>query len=253
MPSLGQELKREREMRGISLEEMASATKIRLFFLKALEEDKLNLLPEKFFTRAIIKNYAKFIGLDENYYLNKYLEIFQCQGQKHENEQKANKLHSRPLAKRGTLLAAILLIILSLLLYLVFRAQRAPKKEEKAQAPPVAVKLPSEQTESQAPVTLKEEEKELLLELNFTDRTWIQVYADGELRLDGIKKAGEKVTLCGQKELLIHLGNAGGVEFTLNSRKGKPFGRRGAVVKNIRITLENFRQFVIPQEEEHNF
>jgi hypothetical protein len=94
-----------------------------------------------------------------------------------------------------------------------------------------------------APVS-KEEEKELSLELSFHDRTWIQVYADRKLALDGIKLRGEKARLTAQNEFIIHLGNAGGLDYSINGRLGKAFGRSGAVVKNIRITLDNTEEFV---------
>ena len=74
MASIGQELKRERELRGIPLQEIADSTKINIRFLRALEEDQFDILPEKFFTRGIIRTYAKYLGLDEESVLNIYLE-----------------------------------------------------------------------------------------------------------------------------------------------------------------------------------
>ena len=43
--SFGQNLRRERELRGISLHEIAEATKISARFLQALEQDRLDVLP----------------------------------------------------------------------------------------------------------------------------------------------------------------------------------------------------------------
>jgi hypothetical protein len=62
--------------------------------------------------------------------------------------------------------------------------------------------------------------------------------------LDGIKLSGEKALITAQNELVIHLGNAGGLDFSINGRPGKGFGRSGAVVKNIRITPANKAEFV---------
>jgi transcriptional regulator with XRE-family HTH domain len=74
MASLGQDLKRERELRGISLQEIADSTRISLRFLQAVEEDRLDIIPGPFFVRAILRSYARNVGLDENQVLNRYQE-----------------------------------------------------------------------------------------------------------------------------------------------------------------------------------
>lgn len=72
MASLGQALREEREGRGISLEEVASSTKIVLRYLEALEADRLDRMPGGFFVRGIIRGYAKAVGLDPDEVLNRY-------------------------------------------------------------------------------------------------------------------------------------------------------------------------------------
>ena len=74
MATLGQELKQERESRNISLDEMASATKIVGRYLAALEEDRLDTMPGGFFIKGIIRTYAKYLGLDETEILRRYVE-----------------------------------------------------------------------------------------------------------------------------------------------------------------------------------
>ncbi|GAG93493.1 unnamed protein product [marine sediment metagenome] len=51
------------------------------------------------------------------------------------------------------------------------------------------------------------------------------------------------------EELLLHLGNAGGISYTLQNMQGKQLGPSGAVIKNIRITLENYERFLAQEEE----
>jgi len=72
MASLGQELREQREARHISIEEIASATKIGSRYLKALEADHLDLMPGEFFTKGIIRSYSRIIGLDGEAVLAKY-------------------------------------------------------------------------------------------------------------------------------------------------------------------------------------
>ena len=63
MRTVGQILKKARLEKGIGIEEVASATKIRLEYLQALEEDNFQKLPSVAFGRGFLKNYAEFLGL----------------------------------------------------------------------------------------------------------------------------------------------------------------------------------------------
>ena len=61
--TLGEYLKRERELRHISLEELAEGTKIGIHVLKAMEANRWEELPGKVFMKGFTKSYAEFIGL----------------------------------------------------------------------------------------------------------------------------------------------------------------------------------------------
>src|SRR5499425_1425491 len=65
MPTLGQELKRMREERGIALSVISETTRIGTRFLKAIEEDNFTVLPGGIFTRSFIRAYAREVGMDE--------------------------------------------------------------------------------------------------------------------------------------------------------------------------------------------
>ena len=54
MASFGENLRRERELRGVSLREIAEATKISVRFLQALEQDRVDVLPGGLFPRAFV-------------------------------------------------------------------------------------------------------------------------------------------------------------------------------------------------------
>jgi len=71
----GPYLKHERELRGISLEEVSSATKINVCYLNALEHDHLSELPREVFVRGYIRSYANCIGADEEEMLMAYDEV----------------------------------------------------------------------------------------------------------------------------------------------------------------------------------
>ena len=65
MTGFGDYLRREREMRGVSLEEISAATRISIRFLQAIENEELAKLPGGIFTRSFVRTYARYLGLDE--------------------------------------------------------------------------------------------------------------------------------------------------------------------------------------------
>ena len=73
MGSFGEELRREREVRGITLAEIASATTIEPRLLEALEDNDFSVLPQDVYTRGFIRAYARHLGIDEEKLSNQYL------------------------------------------------------------------------------------------------------------------------------------------------------------------------------------
>lgn len=73
MAGFGEKLRRERELRGISLDQIATATKISTRMLKALEDEKFDLLPGGIFNKGFIRAYARFLGIDEEQTIADYV------------------------------------------------------------------------------------------------------------------------------------------------------------------------------------
>src|SRR3954471_11893835 len=68
----GEHLKREREMRGVSLEEIAAATRISVRFLEALENETWKVLPGGVFNRGFVRTISRYLGLEEEHLLAEY-------------------------------------------------------------------------------------------------------------------------------------------------------------------------------------
>ena len=66
MESFGARLKREREQRKITLDDIAVSTKIGTRFLAAIEEDRFDQLPGGIFNKGFVRAYARHLGMDEN-------------------------------------------------------------------------------------------------------------------------------------------------------------------------------------------
>ena len=62
--NFGSYLKHERELRGVSLEEISGATNIHIRYLQALEDNKFDEIPGEVFIKGYIRSYAINIGAD---------------------------------------------------------------------------------------------------------------------------------------------------------------------------------------------
>lgn len=281
MESIGKELQKEREARGISLKDISLQTKIGLRHLEAIENDRLDLLPGGFFTRQILKAYISAIGLKPEDWLSRYdMPELKPPSQEQLVSRKGGRGTKKPAAENIKYYLAskekkaalepeekekelrldkivwitLSIIVLGLFIFLIYLSiQTARKNGETRKASEIIqteVTIPAEIPPVPAETTIAEQAVQpepvqgLQLELNFDEDCWIQVYADGNLIVDGLKLEGFRIQVKAEKELLINLGNAGGVSFRLNGQSGKPLGRRGAVIKNIRITTDNWSEFL---------
>lgn len=71
-PKLGEFLRSEREKKNVTIEQIASATKINIKLLHALESDSFDSLPAKPFVRGFITNYARYLGLEPGHIIEQY-------------------------------------------------------------------------------------------------------------------------------------------------------------------------------------
>lgn len=258
MASLGQDLKRERETRGISLRDISDSTRIGLRYLEALEADRFELIPQKFFIRAIIRSYAKSVGLEEARWLERFDEMSRFGEQL---EYKASRAEASPgpfrrPGRRPALLLTLGAAAAAALLYVFVlaprRGGRSPDQARPAAAAPAVVPAPDPAPPvSQAPEPPSQEPPApaftgLNLQATFAEDTWLRVIADGRQVYEGIKRPGETLEAAAERELVLATGNAGGMDFSLNGRRARPLGPRGAVMTDIRLTPANFAAYLAP-------
>ena len=74
MDSLGNKFQAAREFQGFTLEQMVSRTRIQEPYLRALEEDAFEQLPERVFTKGFVRAYARSLNLDEEECLRLFVE-----------------------------------------------------------------------------------------------------------------------------------------------------------------------------------
>jgi cytoskeleton protein RodZ len=70
---IGGSLREARERRGLSLDEAQARTLVRSRYLRALEDERFELLPGDFYIRIFLREYAEYLGLDGDVYVEEYL------------------------------------------------------------------------------------------------------------------------------------------------------------------------------------
>ena len=74
MESIGEFFKQVRETKGLTVDEVASKTRIRTDFVKALEEGNFAKLPDQVFARGFVRSYARSLGLDEEDAIHRFIQ-----------------------------------------------------------------------------------------------------------------------------------------------------------------------------------
>src|SRR4030095_13941853 len=72
----GRKLREARERRGLSLRQIANATKISMITLEALERNDIARLPGGIFSRAFVRSYALEVGLDPETPIQEFMDQF---------------------------------------------------------------------------------------------------------------------------------------------------------------------------------
>jgi cytoskeleton protein RodZ len=131
MGHFGEDLRKERETRGIALEAITDATKISGRHLIALEQEHFDVLPGGVINKGIVRGYARVVGLDENAWVSRFMSAYQQSGllkdddvswiEFAENIGKTRQLDSfRPETRLRWAGVAVLLVLLSVLGWFVW-------------------------------------------------------------------------------------------------------------------------------------
>src|SRR5262252_2270066 len=75
MSAFGERLRREREMRGVTLDEISESTKISRRHLESLEKEDFESLPGGIFNKGFVRAYARYLGLDEDQAVADYSSV----------------------------------------------------------------------------------------------------------------------------------------------------------------------------------
>jgi cytoskeletal protein RodZ len=132
---VGSALRRAREVRGLSLDEAARDTRLRVDQLDALEREEFDVLPGEVYVRASLRTYASYLGLDANKVARAYastaveLEPMPPPGKLGPVERMiaASRIRDN---QRFLLVAAVSILVVLVAFGLLSRGEAAPPKAE---------------------------------------------------------------------------------------------------------------------------
>jgi cytoskeletal protein RodZ len=233
--SFGDWLKRQRDLRDISLREISDVTKINLRYLEALEKDQFSALPAAVFARGFLREYARYVGLDPDEVLNYYTAARQDQEPEGDAAKpRPHRMHTSTHLLYGLVLTGGVVALFGVVAAVSFWAERRPRRVE---APPIAA--PVFAPAPPQPTTVVSEAP-LEVTLDFTENCWVEAVVDGDKRISELRVQGESLRLTATESVSLTLGNAAGVRIEVN---GRPFEIAGGddVVRDLEITLESLR------------
>lgn len=250
LASFGEELRREREIRGISLKEISDATKISKRFLEAIERNDHRTLPAPVFTRGFVREYARYLGLNVDELVTRYnygaagddrieqsahlerLVELQTTGR----EPLPKKGIPPPYARIDRNVYILLLIVVALagLTWWALKHKRAIRDEiagvtsrpgpaPRLRANPKLKPMATE-TAPSVPDTMR-------LVIDVTDDSWVTLDADGKTVINDELRHGEHRIVEAKNSFHFRtVGNAAGLKLELNDVSLPPLGRDGQVI-----------------------
>jgi cytoskeleton protein RodZ len=270
MSPIGSYLREQRTARGVSLEDLARATRISPRYLQALEGEEFQELPAPVFTKGFIRAYCQALDLLPDEALRRYGA---------QTGQPVAPGYSPPVHRTATrglrkpapvVLSLILLMVLGASLLLLTWALRdgsrsaagrgeapmAPRVEPPAPSAPspapvgMAAPSPSTATPSrEIPATGAGGSRPLeafpsaapsrmtapyRLVARATEKTWVRVQTEGGQALaEEIIPAGEVREWSSNRRFVLTVGNAGGIALELNGQPLPRLGASGSVVRGV--------------------
>jgi len=242
MGTLGKYLRSAREARGIDLREAAQQTRISLQYLKALEAEDFAKLPGAVFVRGFLKNYSKFLQLDETEVMQKFGELQQTpppviaaqvpqsvpQPTAEEPETSTNTSAKFPF--EPFIWGAVIIIVLLIALFAAL-----PQRHRKEMQQPSAT---SSSTGSPMPAPSGEQLKpeKLYLEIIALENTWLLVRTDTSPQKKAILAKGESLTWSADERFLLSFGSAGALRLILNGKELNVDEPKNTVIRDMTIT-----------------
>jgi cytoskeletal protein RodZ len=255
--SLGEQLRRTREARGVSLREISEQTRITMRHLEAIEADDYKNLPGGIFNKSFIKAYARQIHFDERRALELYARTLRERGETEEDaatSPRRSQVYTDGDTARSPLVTAMLsALILGITVLVVYAGYHWYQRRESA-APSAPAGAPAPQSNPSAQPTQQQQQAADAALANFNIQArakdkpfWLTWRKDAE-------KQGGRILMPGAAPqdfapenslyLKFDTTSAAALEVTLNGQALRPPLDESKKEIEWTITKENYRQFL---------
>ncbi len=246
LAEIGAKLRQTRLEKSISLDKLAVKTMIRSHILEAIEEGKLDQLPEAIYTQRLIERYANAVDLDGKQLANLFTTVSKGEAQ---NDGRKVYLPVQKLKAHHLYLVYIFVVIFSInILSKTSLISYSPDKQpSNSQIAEVAGENQREggsspsnnsienspQQSANNPVVNtfqnQNQDRPITVDVIVEEDSWVRVEIDGQIEFEGTLERGTKKTWEAQEKLVFLAGNAGGVLVAFNNETAKQVGEPGAV------------------------
>lgn len=237
LEELGARLRQFRTEQSIPLEEVAAQTRIQARLLNAIEEGKLDQLPEPVYIKGFIKRFAEALGLNGAEFAN----AFPAGSSLQRLRPSWRHIPVAQLRPFHLYLFYIVLVIGSVngLSFLVSRSAQEAMNAAGYQSPAPQLPQPSNSLQPSSQKNLKatkaseanqfSQDGPVQVGVTLKAKSWIRVVADGKTTFEGVLPEGTQRTWVADEKLIVRAGNAGGVLVEFNNEQAKQMGPLGQV------------------------
>ena len=257
----GEELRRERELRDVSREQLSAATKVSMRHIAALESGRYEQLPAGVFSKGFVKVIALHLGLDAERAVAAFRHVHAGW-----EEDCAKRQRSAPMSTAGLRLStprravsssttlrgiAIALVLAAVTGAAAFLRTRGPDRRgpatsaapvARAESGPASLALPAAVaaatvalpagTSLPSAFSSPASTSGRTLSLTFRDECWAEVLVDGKLVVRGLFPKGSRREFSNGGTFTLTLGNAGAVDVVVDGRSLGALGGEHEIIKN---------------------
>jgi transcriptional regulator with XRE-family HTH domain len=218
----GEHLKRERELREVSLDELSKATRISNRFLQALEDEDWAKLPGGVFGHGFVRSIARYLGLAEEALLGEY-DLARSEKLPAPARKPEEPIPSPPKWISAAVVAAGLLLLILFFFGVRYAWHRISAYRAAKQAAAMSADVP------------------LDLAISASVSTHVRIIADGKLLMDSELYAGETQHFAAKRQFDVSATNSSAVLLQLNGRPMPPLGTPGTFGRMV-YTQESLRK-----------
>jgi cytoskeletal protein RodZ len=235
---IGNSLREARLRQGLDLPRIEEATKIRGKYLRALEEERFEVLPGDTYVKGFLRTYADYLGLEGQLYLDEYNSRFMAAEEAPVAQSTAPRRRSRPVESNLVVVALAGIVAVTVLVVVGLREAGSDPSNDPPIVPATTGQTTTESTATETtagPTTAAQApvgRARLVLTAARGD-CWMQVRAggvNGKLIFEGTVEQGQTQRFVKYKRLWLELGAPGNLNAKLNGRRLQDFPTRSAII-----------------------